>query len=46
MSQQSTSSGGEQQEVENSHSHRVDKDSLGVTFSGSRLQGVKVRIRW
>ena len=34
MSQQNTSSGGEQYEVENSHSPRVDKDSLGVTFSG------------
>ena len=34
MSQQNTSRGGEQQEVENSHSPRVDRDSLGVTFSG------------
>ena len=32
MTKQSTSSGGEQQEVESSHSSRVDKDSLGEVF--------------
>ena len=34
MSQKSTSSEGEQYQVENSHSPRVDKDSLGVAFGG------------
>ena len=34
MSQKSTSSEDEQYEVENSHSSREDKDSLGVAFGG------------
>ena len=34
MSQKSTSREDEQYEIESSHSPRVNKDNLGVTFSG------------
>ena len=34
MSQKSTSSEGEQYEVQNAHSPREDKDSLGVALGG------------